>query len=162
MRTYPLLLFFTFLLSCSLYAQQQPSTNFYQSIKNYNLSNLWKADSIIIETGPEKWPFPNPLGFIGEDYQRFYIHYLSVTKVNNYPYVYKITGKTRVKNNICNFTGQIRILKAVLYEEPGTSEYKQFKTGLVTCQVTYRRCTRISPGQSTRRRKKRMVEINTI
>lgn len=101
------------------------------------MSSLWKGDSITIEVGPEKSPFPEPLGFIGENYQRFYIHYTSVTKVKDAPYVYKVTGKTRVKNNICNFTGQIRILKAVLYKEPVTSEFSQFKNGSVTCQVTF-------------------------
>jgi hypothetical protein len=132
------MLLLTFLLSfSSLLAQQPPSTNFYQSIKNYNLSCLWKGDSIIIELGPEKSPYPEPLGFIGENYQRFYIHYTSITKVNSSPYVYKVTGKTRVKNNICHFTGEIRILKAVLYKEPVTSEFSQFKNGSVTCQVTF-------------------------
>lgn len=137
MRTYLLLIFIFLFSSSSLQAQQPPSTNFYQNIKNYNLSRLWKADSIILEVGPEKAPFPEPLGFIGDNYQRFYIHYLSVTKVRDSPYVYKITGKTRVKNNICNFTGQIRILKAVLYKEPVTSEFAPFKNGSVTCQVTF-------------------------
>ena len=136
MRTYSLLLF-CLISFTSLLAQQPPSTNYYQSIKNYNLSCLWKADSIVIEVGPDKSPFPEPLGFIGENYQRFYIHYTSVTRVNNSPYLYQVTGKTRVKDNICNFTGQIRILKAVLYKEPVTSEFSQFKNGSVISLITF-------------------------
>jgi len=133
-----LLLTFSFIASLSfLQAQPPPSTNYYQGIKNYDLTSLWKADSIIIEIGPEKAAFPEPLGFIGENYQRFYIHYVSVTKVKDSPYLYMVTGKTRVKNNICHFKGQIRVVKAVLYKEPIESEFAQFKNGTVTCEVTF-------------------------
>jgi hypothetical protein len=130
---FPALLFF---VPASMLAQPPASTNFYQNIKNYDVSRLWKADSIFIEGGPEKIPFPEPLGFIGDNFQRFYIHYTSVTKNKDWPYVYDVVGKTRVKNNICRFTGQIMIVKAVRYKEKETG-FEQFENGTLTCLVTF-------------------------
>ncbi|MCU7550128.1 hypothetical protein OCK74_13475 [Chitinophagaceae bacterium LB-8] len=127
-----------FILSAILTEAQKPKpADFYFNIKNFDLSKLWKSDSITIEGDGDKIPFPEPLGFIGEEFHRFYIHYTSVTKSKDTPYLYYITGKTRVKNNICNFTGEILVQKAVTYKEPVIPEYKQYKSGSVTCLVTF-------------------------
>lgn len=122
------------LVSCSIQAQQPPSTNYYSNIKNYDLSKLWTGDKLI--NGPEKITFPEPLGFIGDNFQRFYIHYTSITKSKDNPYVYHVTGKTRVKNNICHFTGQIQVIKALLYKEPEWPEFGNYKSGKITSVVT--------------------------
>lgn len=61
-------------------AQKPRSVDFYTNIKDYDFRKLWKSDSIRIEGDGDKIPFPEPLGFIGENFQRFYIYYTSVTK----------------------------------------------------------------------------------
>lgn len=50
------------------------------------------------------------IGFIGDNYQRFYIHFYSFTKNGASPSSYLAKGKSKVKNNICDFEGVIRIL----------------------------------------------------
>ncbi len=48
-------------------------------------------------------------GFIGEHYQRIRIRVMSATREPDHPDRYAISGKSMVKNNICNFAGTIRI-----------------------------------------------------
>jgi hypothetical protein len=127
------LLAFTMAISSAYGQRQLSSTNFYTKIKDYDLSKIWKSDSIKIEDEHDRIAFPEPLGFIGENFQRFFIHYTSVTKSIDTPYLYYVTGKTRVKNSICSFKGQIYIQKAVINNDP---DFKQFKVGDVTCLVT--------------------------
>jgi hypothetical protein len=52
----------------------------------------------------------SPLGVIGNNFQRFYIHIEKVNKVSNDKFKYTCTGKTRVKNTICSFTGIAEVI----------------------------------------------------
>jgi len=52
------------------------------------------------------------LGYIGSDYQRFYIHFTSITKDSSDPHLYHVRGKTRVRNNLCDFVGTL-LLKSI-------------------------------------------------
>ena len=73
------------LLLLPLTAQTQappPSTDDYTSLKGKNLSALWLATS---RMHPDRQysqgksvAFPDPIGFIGPSYQRFYMHYTSI------------------------------------------------------------------------------------
>lgn len=114
------------------HAQDPTSTDFYQHIKRYNLSKLWCADSITTQDDGKKLSFPEPLGYIGDSFQRFYIHYISIEKSKSNPYVYNVMGKTKVKNTVCRFKGTITILKAKLYNATDDERYKQ---GSTECQV---------------------------
>lgn len=84
-------------------------------LRDADLGKLWRGDSLLLddeysqEEGLQKIAFPEPIGFIGEDFQRFYIHYTSVKKDARQPQLYHVTGKTRVKDYICSFAGWIRI-----------------------------------------------------
>jgi hypothetical protein len=64
----------------------------------YNFCSVWKTKQ------------ESTLGFIDENYQRFYIHFQDITKNDSTPSLYTVKGKTRVDNNICNFNGEIKIL----------------------------------------------------
>lgn len=58
------------------------------------------------------WTTTNPnrvLGYIGNNYQRLQMALTSITKDPKNPEIYNVKGKSRVKNNICDFTGTIRI-----------------------------------------------------
>lgn len=129
-------LFLLFIVVCvSAYSQKNNSLIFYGSIKNYNISKLWLTDSIQKETDASM-PFPEPLGYIGDNFQRFYIHFISVTKSAANPYEYVVTGKTRVKNNICSFKGTLVIENATLNKE-SEPEFPQYKRGSVYCAVNF-------------------------
>jgi len=118
-----------------------PSTDYYPALKSKNVSTLWLAirrvhpdkEMQAADVAPNE-PFPDPIGFIGPTYQRFYLHYTSIRPDAANPYVYRVAGKTRVKNNICAFTGTITVTKARLYKEPNI-EYPQYREGELTCQV---------------------------
>lgn len=99
-------------LSSFSYSQEMKNypINYYEEIGEYDISKLFISDSIIIEhEGGVKQNKPQPLGFIGEEYQRFYIHFLSIAKQIKYKHKYFVRGKTRVKDNICDFEGEINI-----------------------------------------------------
>ncbi len=63
-------------------------------------------------------------GTIGDNNQRIEIHFISASKQNDTTYF--VTGKSKVRNNICDFTGQFRLssIEAVKPEcaEPYNSE----------------------------------------
>lgn len=110
-------------------------TDYYTQSGKANLSTLWHAPKIYFVGAPEPWDtFPEPLGFIGSNYQRFYIHYTAITKDASNPYLYHVQGKTRVKNNICSFTGTIQVKQAKRNLEPNEA-YPKYKYGYLICQV---------------------------
>ncbi len=121
-------------------AQNRISADYYTKIKDFNLSKLWHADSLHMQTTGYTIAFPEPLGFIGDKYQRFYIHYTSVTSDSKNPYRYIVHGKTRVKNNICPFTGTITIVKAVQLK----SVEAGYKQGKVICKVDFKEDSRLA------------------
>jgi hypothetical protein len=130
---------FTGLLTCILYigtvAQEPLIDDFYKEIKKYNVSALLTADSILIEDregGKEMSKSSEPLGYVGEDYQRFQIHFISVEKSKTNPYVYSLYGKTKVKDNICAFKGTLRIIEA---REFRASDMPTYKQGFAMCEV---------------------------
>jgi predicted transport protein len=67
------------------------------SFLNFDFSRIWLTNF-------------EPIGFIGENYQRFYIHFDSITKDDNSAKRYQVCGETKVKDNYCNFQGEIDLL----------------------------------------------------
>jgi len=106
-------------------SQKPAATDYYPSIARYDLSRLWCSDSVFNQDDEENFTFPEPLGFIGSNYQRFYIHYTSVKKNPQNPYEYIVTGKTRVKNVILSFKGSITVKRARLYRTSDNPKYKE-------------------------------------
>jgi len=66
-------------------------------------------------------------GFIGDNYQRFRIKFISVIKNKENPYQYFVYGKSMVKNNVCDFQGTITIKNVFLWKKTETPEIKQGK-----------------------------------
>jgi len=125
------------LLALPLAASAQappPGTDYLAPLKTKDLGRLWRADRLVFYGTKNSDVFPEPLGFIGANYQRFYLHYSSVRPDPASPYVYRVSGKTRVKANVCAFTGTITVVKAELYKAPN-AEYPQFREGELTCRV---------------------------
>ncbi len=94
-----------FLATCNLAGRTQASADYSRQIASVDLSELWVSQQLLIEeNGQEQFiPRPEPLGFIGENYQRFYIHFIAAHRnpTNNLQYL--VTGKTKVRSNICFF-----------------------------------------------------------
>ena len=66
-------------------------------------------------------------GFIGDDYSRIRIKFITVTKDSSLNNIYHIYGKSLVKYNICEFKGTIEIKKIRAYKSFSMgvdSEYK--------------------------------------
>ena len=83
--------------------------NFKSEIQQFDISDLWTIK--ILETRNDTFVIerPEPLGYIGNSCQRFYIHFLSVIKNPNKGFEYFVYGKSKVKSNICSFQGFITI-----------------------------------------------------
>jgi len=129
-----IILTLTLCLTIAAIAQTPKSVDYFANIKSYDLTRLWRADSIQIEGDGYKLAFPEPIGFIGDNYQRYYIHYVTVTKSKENPYQYEVYGKTKVKDNVCSFSGTISVRKAMLFKESDDPRYKQ---GSVICDVNF-------------------------
>jgi hypothetical protein len=89
---------------------------FDDSIFKNDFSKIWTTTKINVdpkETSPYR---PEPIGFIGENYQRLYIHFLNVVKRR--PKCYFVNGKSKVNSNICDFNGIITIEQARQFTTP--------------------------------------------
>lgn len=73
-------------------SQENPLAEF----NNLDFSSLWLEDHKVY-------------GFIGANYQRFDIKFISIIKVPSENKTYKVFGKSKVKENICDFQGEIKI-----------------------------------------------------
>jgi hypothetical protein len=85
--------------------------DYLKKLKGYDLSQVINPDSLTDDMS-EKYKHPEPLGFIGDDFQRFQVHFTSFTKSKSDPLLYNVKGKTRVKDNICNFIGTVKLVSA--------------------------------------------------
>lgn len=119
-------------LTGQTFAQEATTSDFLIQIKNYDLSTILTADSIIIEDGTEKIRRAEILGFIGDTYQRIQIHFTSIIQNPSNRYEYFACGKTKVRETVCMFQGTIKITNARLYD---TAEVPEYRQGFVECDV---------------------------
>jgi hypothetical protein len=116
---------------------QQDTINFYSQIKDFNLAIIFSPDSF---SATDPWAHrirvkrDEPLGCIDTNYTRFYIHIISATKNKDNPYEYEIIGRTKVKNNICDFKGTITFKKAEVYT---SEEFPKFKVGFAVGEILF-------------------------
>ncbi len=80
-------------------------------------------------------------GVIGDNMQRIRIKWISINKDPNNPDKYYVYGKTKVKSNVCGFTGIIKVKSIRLYSEgkydmPYESSIKPEKIGVLFCDYT--------------------------
>ena len=126
---------FFFLISCVFANGQEIKTsNFSEKIKKYDISDLWTLDKFQIENDTITVDRPEPLGYIGDNFQRFQIHFISAIKNPDNKLQYFIYGKTKVKENICTFQGTITIKKAQIYDE---GDFSTLKQGFVKGQYAF-------------------------
>jgi len=111
-------------ISVSIFAQDSKTTDFLAEAKLIDFSDLWTLDSILIEN-EQTIERRQPLGFIGDNFQRINIHFISVIQNPDNHLEYLIYGKTRVKGNICDFQGTIDINASKTYIESDLPPLKQ-------------------------------------
>lgn len=114
----------------------QKSTDFYQEIKGYNLSTILIEKKIMSENceGPKQWiERPEILGFIGDDFQRFNISFLSIIQNPNNPFEYLVFGKTKVNETIRTFQGTFTVKLA---EIEMINDSQDLKQGFAVFEVT--------------------------
>lgn len=65
---------------------------------DFDFSNIWSVTEN-----------QNIYGIIGEEHQRILIKLISIFRISNGPFLYNVYGKSKVKDNICEFYGNIVI-----------------------------------------------------
>jgi hypothetical protein len=117
-------------------ADSSKEENYFRQIATFDLSTLWCSDSIklddVVGAEPHKIKHPEPLGFMDTTFQRFYIHFNSSHRDKTNPYLYQVTGKTRVRNTICPFKGTLQVDTATLNQ---FSDFPGYKEGKVVCRM---------------------------
>lgn len=120
-----ILILFGLLTTINGFGQDSNTTDFINAAKQIDFSDLWTLDRFQIEDDTISVERQEPLGFIGEDYQRFYIHFSSVIKNPKDSLEYFVYGKTKVKSNICSFQGLMSVYDSEIYQEPELPSVKQ-------------------------------------
>ena len=131
MKNKQITLFLFVLFSTYFFAQNHKSENFSSEIKNYDISSLLTVTHIKVDDN-EIIEKAKPIGFIGNDFQRFYIHFSSIVKNSDSKYEYFITGKTMVKDVIRPFQGTLKIIEANIEKD---EEFPGYTHGFATCEV---------------------------
>ncbi len=134
------LTFYLVIIFIAAYGQDITGTDFTEEIKKYDISYLWTLDKFQIENDTETVERPEPLGYIGENFQRFQIHFISVIKNADNKLQYFVYGKTKVNENICAFQGIITIKRVVIYKD---AEFPTLTQGTVYGQYVFYE----NPGQ---------------
>jgi hypothetical protein len=116
------------MISFQVFCQENDKVDFTTEIKNYDISELLTLEKFNVNNDNIIVQRQQPLGFIGENYQRFHISFISVIKNPDNPLEYFIYGKTKVKENICIFQGKLTVEKSRLCKE---SEFYKLKQGLL-------------------------------
>jgi hypothetical protein len=118
------------IISGFTYGQETKITDYLNEIIQHDISDLWTLKKFRTEFERDtSWiDRMEPLGYIGENYQRFYIHFSSVIQNPDNKSEYFVTGKTKVKTNICSFKGMIRINDSKTYND---NEFPMIKQGFV-------------------------------
>ena len=87
------------IISVLVSGQEPKTTDFMTEIIKYDISDLWTLTKLKVENDTTIFEKQEPLGFIGNNYQRFYIHFISAIQNPTDKLNYLIYGKTRVKEN---------------------------------------------------------------
>ena len=118
------------------FAQEEKVTDYFNEMKNHDLSVVITAKLLTDDGGETTFERKPIIGFLGDNYQRLHVHFISVIKNPNSPYEYLAYGKTKAGNNICAFQGVIKIVEAKLYvKDEERDEFPEYKQGYTVCEV---------------------------
>lgn len=122
-------LLFVLCISQLSFCQELDSIPFLKEMTTQDISSLLTTTHFNYGTSDERIEKTQPLGYIGENYQRFYIHFSSAIKNPANPKQYIIYGKTRVKQNICDFQGTLEIEDAKTFFD---LDFKDIQQGILS------------------------------
>lgn len=97
MKSLLALLLFAFSLSTHAIEEEKTVPKRQNDLTTLDYSTIWLAEQDEI------------IGFIGDNYQRIRIRFLSVEQDKNNKTCYIVRGKSKVKDNICDFAGKIQV-----------------------------------------------------
>ena len=97
------------------FGQEPKVKEYFIEINTTDFSDLWTTDSILAENR-NLIERQEPIGFVGDDFQRFYIHFSSVIQNFEKPLEYFVYGKTKVKDKIFSFQGTITIIESKAFD----------------------------------------------
>lgn len=120
------LLIICFLLAFSRnFSQRKDTVNYNDRIVKLDLSTLFTTSEFNYGLSDEIVKKAQPIGYIGNNYQRFFIHFVSVIKNSSKPTKYYVYGKTKVKDNICPFQGTLKIESSKVFYDLDFPKTKQ-------------------------------------
>jgi len=117
-----------------VFGQDIRTSDFYNRIGTYDISELWLVEKFDIENDTISVERLAPLGYIGDNFQRLHIHFISAIQNHHNALEYFIYGKSKVKENICSFQGTIIIEESRTYDEGDVPNLKQ---GFVKGRYTF-------------------------
>jgi len=85
---------------------------------NYDYSSIWSTENNTQSAGINTYKNHPQNGIIGINYQRIEMYIGKVTKSKDRADTYLVTGKSKVNNNICDFSGKIRLIN-MFYNDCG-------------------------------------------
>ncbi len=124
----------------------QDKGNMINEISRFDFSDLWllPGSTGIDDTLNFTKNRTELLGFIGDSFQRIYIHFIQITKYPDDPFQYFVFGKSMVKKNVCNFVGTIKMefAREVIFEYHQGEDFlvnprSILKQGVVVCDYTF-------------------------
>lgn len=111
--------------SCHIHGQDIKTSDFYDQIVKHDVSELWVLDKLEIENDTTTINRPAALGYVGDNFQRLHIRFISAIQNPSNKLQYFIYGKTKVKENVCAFQGTITIDESRTYDEGDIPGLKQ-------------------------------------
>jgi len=123
--------------------------NYSSKIRDFDFYKLWGTDTVYFED-ESKSLRQELIGFTGDDYQRLYIHFLSVKKITSKINEYKVTGKTKVRSDIYSFKGTLTVNFIRIYKNNPNTDLANVKEGYINSSLTlYEDSTQLSSGKIT-------------
>lgn len=125
------------------------TTSYSSKIKDFDFYKLWGTDTVYFED-ESKSLRQELIGFTGNDYQRLYIHFLTVKKITSKINEYKVTGKAKVKSDIYSFKGTLTVNSIRIYKNNPNPDLANVKEGFINSSlILYEDSTQQSSGKIT-------------
>lgn len=95
---------------------------FTKLVEASDLSDSWNMTKDFGGKDRKSWNIYSHQGIFGKNYQRIDFFIYEVKKSKNDPYKYLVKGKSRLKANVCDFSGEINIIEIRRFKETGNSK----------------------------------------
>lgn len=101
------------------YCIENNSKNQLSEFLSYDFSAMWTALNSMLYGAPLQ------NGIIGNNYQRIQIHISEVSRSKKNEAIYFVKGKSKVNNTICNFSGEIELLRLTCNSDCNYSDFSE-------------------------------------